>query len=342
MSIDLEYLTDVLRRLLDTPSVTGDTGEAVKVTAEMLETLGYEPRYTNKGAVYVTVAGEDDEKQLLVNAHLDTLGAMVKQILPNGRLAVTNVGGWTFVTYEGENLTVHTRGGVCYTGTLLYEKCSVHCYPDLARNEPRTEDNMEVRLDEDVCSAEEVQALGIGVGDFISFDPRPVFTPNGYIKSRYLDDKACVAVMLAVLKELAQSGRRPKHTTHFYFANYEELGHGVSFIPGKTAEILSLDIGTAAPGHTSDEHAVTICAKDSRTTYDFDFRRRLTDLAEANGIDYRVDVHRQYGSDASMAVLRGADANFALIGPGVDATHHYERTHIDALIQTAALLEAYI
>lgn len=342
MNIDMNYLLRVTRELLDIPSVTGDTEAICAKTGELLRQLGLEPLRTKKGAVYATLPGEDDEHQLLVNAHLDTLGAMVTQILPNGRLRVTNVGGWSFVTYEGENLTVHTRSGKTCTGTLLYEKPSVHCFPEEARSEIRTEFNTEVRLDEDAANPEQVRALGIEVGDFISFDPRTVLTPNGFLKSRYLDDKVCVGIMLAVVKYLTDNKLRPRRTTHFYFANYEELGHGVSFIPEKTTELLSIDIGTVAEGHNASEHAVTICAKDSRTTYDFGFRKRLTDLAERIGADYRVDVHYRYGSDASMAVLRGADANFALIGPGVDATHHYERTHLDALEQTAKLLAAYV
>ena len=166
--------------------------------------------------------------------------------------------------------------------------------------------------------------------------------PNGYIKSRYLDDKACVAVIFSVLRYLLETKASLTHTAHFYIANYEEVGHGVSYIPEKTAEMLSLDIGTVGIGHNSDEHCVTICAKDSRTPYDFSFRSRLEDLARESGIHYRVDVHYRYGSDASMAAVRGADVNFACIGPGVDATHHYERTHVDALYYNAELLLAYL
>ena len=278
--MDMEYLQQALLALMAIPSVTGDTEAACAWTARELEALGLEPKFTRKGAVYVTLPGADDDHQVLVNAHLDTLGAMVKELLPGGRLRVTTVGGWTFTTYEGENLTVHTWDGRTYSGTLLYEKSSVHCFPEEARTAPRTEDNMEIRLDEDVSSKADLEALGIAVGDFVSFDTRTVITPKGYVKSRYLDDKACAAILLAVLKELRETGTPLRRTAHFYFANYEELGHGVSWIPEKTAELLSVDIGTVAPGHTSDEKTVTICAKDSRTTYDFGFRKQLTELAE--------------------------------------------------------------
>lgn len=340
--MDKQYILDFMQECLWIPSVTGDTGRCMEWIEEQFEKLGVETHRTNKGAVYGTIRGEDDDHQVLVNAHVDTLGAMVREILPNGRLRVTNVGGWTYITYEGENLLVHTMDGRTVSGTLLYEKPSVHISPVDAREEVRTEFNMEVRLDEDVHSAADTRALGIEVGDFISFDPKTVLMPNGFIKSRYIDDKACVAILFGVMKQLKEQGLRPLHTTHFYIANFEELGHGVSYIPPKVTEQLSIDIGTVGVTHNADEHSVSICAKDSRTTYDFAFRKKLVKLAQKNQIPYKVDVHYRYGSDASMSVLRGVDTNFACIGPGTDATHHYERTHTDAVMATAQLLLAYL
>ena len=339
---DRKEMLAFLQECLAIPSVTGDTAELMDRVRREFESMNLTVYETRKGALYATLPGLDDENQILVNAHADTLGAIVREIEPNGRLRVTNIGGYTWITYEGENLTVKTQSGARYTGTLLYEKPSVHNFPEDARETVRTEQNMEIRLDEPTASAEQTRALGIEVGDFVSYEPRTVLTPNGYIKSRYLDDKACLAVMFAVLRAIVRSGVKIAHTTHFYVANYEEVGHGVSYIPEKTAEMLSLDIGTAGIGHNSDERCVTICAKDSRTPYDLGFRSRLERLARKEGIDYRVDVHYRYGSDASMAAVRGADVNFACIGPGVDATHHYERTHIDALENNARLLLAYL
>lgn len=339
---DRAYLLSFLSECLAIPSVTGDTGAGMERIRKEFESLGLTVRQTRKGALYVTVPGRNDDDQVLVNAHMDTLGAIVKEVKPNGRLKVTNIGGYSWITYEGENLTVHTQDGRCYSGTMLYEKPSVHNFPEDARETVRTEENMEIRLDEAVSSAEQTRALGIQVGDFVSYEPRTVFLPNGYIKSRYLDDKACVAVLFAVLRCVVETHAQLSHTTHFYIANFEEVGHGVSYIPEKTAEMLLLDIGTVGIGHNSDEHCVTICAKDSRTPYDFSYRSHLEALARAHGVDYRVDVHYRYGSDASMAAVRGADVNFACIGPGVDATHHYERTHTDALVSNANLLLAYL
>ena len=204
--MDKQYILDFMQECLRIPSVTGDTGRCMEWIEEQFEKLGVETHRTNKGAVYGTIRGEDDDHQVLVNAHVDTLGAMVREILPNGRLRVTNVGGWTYITYEGENLLVHTMDGRTVSGTLLYEKPSVHISPVDAREEVRTEFNMEVRLDEDVHSAADTRALGIEVGDFISFDPKTVLMPNGFIKSRYIDDKACVAILFGVMKQLKEQG----------------------------------------------------------------------------------------------------------------------------------------
>lgn len=338
----MKYVKDIMSECLSMHSPGGDTAGAVERLRREFETLGIPVTTTKKGAIMGTIIGENNEEQKMITAHIDTLGGMVKQIKPNGRLRLTNIGGFAWGAYEGENVSIKTIKGKEYTGTLLPDKASVHVHSDIVRETLRTEDNMEVRIDEDVCSKEDTLALGIGVGDFVSFNPRTVFTDNGFIKSRYLDDKACVAIMFGVCKYIKDNNIKLKNTTHFFISNYEEIGHGVSGIPEKTTELLALDIGTVGIGQTSDEHSVTICAKDSRTPYDFGFRKKLVELSEANGIAYKVDVHYRYGSDASISVLQGADVNFACIGPGVDATHHYERTHMDAIINNIKLIIAYI
>lgn len=342
VNIDKDYLLSFLREIMDIPSVGGATHRIMRRIQDEFKALGVEYSINNKGAVYGTIKGKNDDAQYLVNAHVDTLGGIVREILKNGRLRITNIGGYTWTAYEGENLLVHTGEGKTYSGTLLYEKCSVHIFSEDARDTKRTESNMEIRLDEDFKSDEDVKNAGIAIGDFVSFDPRMQILDNGYIKSRYLDDKACVAVMFAVIKFIRDNNIELSNTTHFYIANYEEIGHGVSYIPEKTIEILSVDIGPVAEGQNSDEHCVSILAKDSRTPYDEVFRRRLEKICRDNGIDYRIDIPKSYGSDASMSVGRGADVNFACIGPGVDATHHYERTHVDALMANSALLLEYL
>ena len=206
----------------------------------------------------------------------------------------------------------------------------------------RTDENVEVRLDEAVFTAEDVRALGIEVGDFVFFDPRFEITPSGFLKGRFLDDKACVAFMFAGLKALVDEGTVPAKTTWFYVTNFEEHGHGISYLPEKVGEHLALDVGIVAPPANSREDAITIVARDSRTPYDFEFRKFLADLAREKGLPCRVDTHFRYGSDASLAAIAGFDANFGCFGPGVDASHSYERTTIRAVEACAELLAAYL
>lgn len=342
MNIDMKYVNDLMVEILNIHSCGGDTRFAMDRMQKEFDSLGIKTWKTNKGCIVGTMEGENTDKERLVSAHIDTLGAIVKEVKSNGRLKVTNIGGYAWQAVEGENVTIRTRKGKEYTGTLLPEKASVHIFPDEVREAARTEDTMEIRIDEDAHTKEDTEKLGIAVGDFVFFDAKPIITESGYIKARYLDDKACVAVLFGTIKYLIDNNLKPKYTTHFYISNYEEIGHGVSLIPEKVTEFVALDIGTVGPGHTSDEHCVTILAKDSRTPYDFGLRNRLVDIAEENNIGYRVDVHYRYGSDASISVLQGVDCNFACIGMGVDATHHYERTHVDGIENNLRLLVKYL
>jgi putative aminopeptidase FrvX len=342
MNIDMEYVKKFLVEIMDITSCGGCTDTAIARLKEELDSFGVENRMTNKRALIGTIQGECDDDQREISAHIDTLGAIVKEIKPNGRLKVTNIGGFAWQSVEGENAIIQTSKGKVFTGTMLPEKASIHVFSDEVRESARTEDTMEIRIDEETCTKEETEKLGIRVGDFVNFETRTRITENGYIKSRYLDDKACVAALFGVIKYFKDNNLKPKYTTHFYFSNYEEIGHGISVIPEKVTEFVALDIGTVGKGHTSDEHCVTILAKDSRTPYDFSFREKLVQIAESNEIDYRVDVHYRYGSDASIAALAGFDTNFACIGMGVDATHHYERTHVDGILNNIKLLVHYL
>ncbi|MDO4554599.1 MAG: M42 family metallopeptidase [Lachnospiraceae bacterium] len=340
--LDTKYMSDFLEEILAIGSTAGDTYDAMERCREEFEKYDMETEYTKKGAIIGYLKGEDDSKQRLISAHVDTIGAMVKEIKDNGRLKISLIGGYSFNTIEGENLIVKTCEGKTYTGTYLPVKASIHVFSDVVKEELRTEESMEIRLDEDVKTAEDTLALGIRVGDFVFFDTRTVVLPNGYIKSRYLDDKACIAMVFGAIKYMKENGLKPAHTIQFYISNYEEIGHGVSQFAPEVEEHLALDIGTVGPGHTSDEKKVTVLAKDSRTPYDFRFRNRLATLAKKAGIGYVVDVHFRYGSDASISALAGQEPNFACIGPGVEATHHYERTHIDGIENGAKLIVEYI
>lgn len=342
MNIDMNYVKDFMVELLNIPSCCGFTTTAMERIKKEFDSLGVETKMTKKKALIGTIKGECDDDQVLVAAHIDTLGAVVKEIKQNGRLKITNVGGFAWQAVEGENVFITTLDDKTFTGTLLPEKASVHIHSDETRNLTRTQDLMEIRIDENVTSKEDTEKLGIRVGDFVNFDTRTQITEGGYIKSRYLDDKACVAVMFGVIKYLKDNNIKPKHTTQFYVSNYEEICHGVTVISDEVTDFLALDIGTVGIGHTSDEHSVTILAKDTKTPYDLDLRKKLVHIAESKNINYKIDVHDHYGSDASACITQGFDVNFACIGMGVDATHHYERTHISGIENNAKLLLEYL
>lgn len=343
MSVSMEYVVETFCRLANIPSPSGHTGKVMAWVAEELGRLGVEFKRTHKGAIVATVRGANEDKARLLTAHVDTLGAMVKEIKANGRLKLALIGGFEFNAVEGEHCAVETGSGRIVTGTILSTKASVHVYGREAGKAERTEHNMEVRLDEKVANKQEVLDLGIRVGDFVSFDPRVTVTESGFIKSRHIDDKASVAILLGVLKHLRESEAKLPYTTHFFISNNEEIGYGGnSSIPANVIEYLAVDMGAIGDGQTTDEYCVSICAKDSSGPYHYGLRSHLTRLAELNGLNYQVDIYPYYGSDASAALRAGFDIVHGLIGPGVDASHSHERTHKEALENTAKLIMAYL
>ena len=342
MKIDDKYVLGLLKELLANPSVAGDCRTILARLEREFLSLGLPVQRTRKGALVATMQGKMDEDRRMISSHVDTLGAVVREIKPNGRLRLLQIGGFAWSSFETENLVVRTASGKDIRGALLPEKASIHAFSETVRETLRTDESMEVRLDEMVYTPEEVRALGIEVGDFVFFDPRYEVTETGFLKSRFLDDKACVAFMFGAIKELKYEGIVPARTTNFCVTNYEEHGHGISFLPEKTAEHVALDVGIVAPPANSREDAVTIVARDSRTPYDFELRKFLSDLAGERNIPYRVDTHFRYGSDASVAAIAGFDANFACFGPGVDASHSYERTTMRAVEASGELLAAYL
>lgn len=342
MNIDIGYIKDILVKIANTPSPSGCTEKAMKMVEAELDTFGIEKRRTNKGALIASIRGKNDEDQVTFSAHVDTLGAMVKEIKGSGRLSITQIGGYMGQTVEGANCIVETSGGVQYTGTIQTIKPSVHIHKD-ARELDRKIENYEVVIDEKVFSREDVKNLGIDVGDFVFLDPKTTVTPSGFIKSRHLDDKASAAVLLGVIKYISENKIVPSHTINFYISNYEEVGHGAAAaIPQKTKEFISVDMGAPGEGQNSTEYAVCICAKDSSGPYDFELRKTLVELCKEKDIDYKVDIYPNYGSDASAALRAGWDIKTALIGPGVFASHGYERTHSDSIVNTAKLIIEYV
>jgi putative aminopeptidase FrvX len=340
--IDTAYILNVLQKLCKVSSPTGFTEGAFKLLEEELDKLGMPYYYTNKGSLYAYIDGKDKHVKKTLAAHVDTLGAMVKEIKNNGRLAFSNIGGYAGNSIECENCVVHTASGKSFSGTIYTTKPSVHVHKDVGSLE-RALDNMEIVIDEKVNSLEDVQRLGINIGDFVSFDSRFMITDSGFIKSRHLDDKAGVAIIMGVCKYIKENAIVPENSIQVYITNYEEVGHGAcSGIDREAEELLCIDMGAMGIGQNTDEYSVSICAKDSSGPYDYKLRNRLVELARENGIDFKVDLYPHYGSDASAALRAGMCLRAGLIGPGVFASHSYERTHIDSVKATAELLLAYV
>ncbi|KEI03304.1 M42 family metallopeptidase [Clostridium botulinum] len=342
MTYNTQILMNYMENLLTIPSPTGYTENVMDYVKKQLDLVKVPYKETNKGAIIVSLKGNNDSYQRTFSAHIDTLGAMVKEIKSNGKLSLTLVGGFMCNSIEGENCTILTLENKKYSGTIQTIKPSVHISGDDARNLKRNEENMEVILDEKVFSKEDVLNLGINVGDFIAFDPRTTITENGFIKSRHLDDKASAAILLYTINHIINNNINLPYTINFFFSNYEEVGHGASAcIPDNTKEFISVDMGAPGLNQNSSEYSVCICAKDSSGPYDYSLRKTLINLCQKNNIDYKIDIYPHYGSDASAALRAGWDLKTALIGPGVFASHAYERTHMDSIISTLNLVLQY-
>ncbi len=343
MKIEMNYILNKLEELLKIPSPSGDTHKAIEFVENEFKSMGISTYRTNKGALVATIEGENAEKQVTLSGHVDTLGGMVKEIKSDGRLKLTQIGGYVWSTVEGEYVVIETMEGKKYTGTILTTAASSHVHGEETRTIERNQANMEIRLDEKVNNAEDVEKLGINIGDFIFFDPRVIITDSGFIKSRHLDDKAGVASILGIAKYLVENNIKPNYTTNFFISNYEEVGHGASAaIPEKTFEFVAIDMAAPGAGQTSDEYSVTICAKDSSGPYDLELKNRLVNLAKKNKLNYKIDIYPYYGSDGSAALHAGHDLKVGLIGPGVDASHSFERTHKEAIENTIKLGILYL
>ena len=331
---------DHLMKLVNIPSPSGFTHIASAYLMDVLSGYGFAPYTTHKGNVVCCIGGQ--AHPLVVAAHVDTLGAMVRSIKPNGRLRYTQIGGYPDNNLENETCVVHTRDGRTYTGTFYLTTPASHVYKDIPAV-TRGDTTLEVVLDENVSSKDEVRALGIEVGDFISLDPRAVHTSSGYIKSRHLDDKASASVLLALAKMAASSDLTLSRKIYLVFTVHEEVGHGCcAGLPEDVEDILSVDMGCVGDDLTCDETMVSICAKDSRGPYNYEMTGRLIELAKDNNLKYAVDVYPMYASDADASLFSGHNFRHALIGPGVFASHGYERTHVSGLDNTLKLLAAFV
>lgn len=335
-----DYVIEQTCALLRTDSPTGYTDAAADQLIGILSGLGYAPFKTNKGGVAVCLGGGEEGDAILLSAHLDTLGGMVKQIKPDGKLAVVPLNGLRANNCEGENVRIVTKKNGVYEGTFQLINPSTHVNPSY-EDTKRTFDACEVSVDEIAPDAESIRNLGIAVGDIVCFEPRTRVTGSGYIKSRFLDDKLSVGVLLGFAKYLRDEKAQLKRRVYAHITVYEEVGHGASAIPKPfhdITDVLAVDMGCIGEGLGCTERQVSICAKDSDGPYSYGMVAALIEAAEKTGADYAVDIYPRYGSDAGATLRGGWDVRHGLIGPGVFASHGYERSHRDGAQNTLKLL----
>lgn len=341
--IDEKYFTDFLVNLLNIESPTGFASPAIDfVEQELSKYKQLQVTRTRKGALLAKWEVQSDLPAIALTAHVDTLGAVVKEIKPNGRLKISRIGGLQWPSVETEGVWIFTAKGERIRGSVLIDNASGHIFGQAMVDTPRNDDHMELRIDARTTSEKETRQLGINIGDCVAFDPRVEVT-NGFIRSRFLDDKACVANLLAAIKSLADSGQSPTRSVYFLIANYEEVGHGASAgIPEEVVELLTVDMAVVGRGQESDEFNVTLCIKDSGGVYHEGFNKKMRAIAEKHNIPYKTDVYPFYASDGEAFWKAGGDVAVSLIGPGIDASHNYERAHMDGLNATTNWILAYL
>lgn len=340
-NIDKQYLIDSFKRIINVPSPVGYYVELNPVLEEMAQELGLSVARDNRSTTYITVPGKNPEKTIMVGAHADTLGMMVYKIEKDGKLRVRQLGGCNFNNLEGETVYVHTRDGRKYSGLFACQSHSVHVFED-ARTLERNESTMMIILDQDISSKEEVQALGISNGDFVSIGPRMQLTENDYLKSRFIDDKGAIACVFSVLKYLKENNLQPVHDIIFAIPYNEEIGFGGTYIPDGVSEYLAIDIGLIGPDLEGNEHSVSICAKDNASPYDYTLTNRLVECAKATDTKYALDVFYRYGTDANAAMRAGNNLRAAAFGMAVYCSHGMERTHLDGMLGTTNILLEYL
>jgi peptidase M42 family hydrolase len=340
--INQDYMKDILIKLLNIPSPSGFTDEIVRFTCQELERLGIPYEITRRGGIRADLEGREKSPDRAIVAHLDTIGAMVKQLKDNGRLEIVPIGTWSSRFAEGARVTLFTDSHP-YRGTILPIKAAGHTYNTQIDTLPVDWENIELRIDEVCHSRNDLEKLGINVGDFVAIDPQPEITPAGFINSRHLDDKAGVAVLLAVAKSVVDAGITLPVDCHLLLTISEEVGSGASAILHQdVAQMVTIDAGPSAPGQSTDEYGVTICMQDSAGPFDYHLTHKLIEICQTNNIPYRRDIFKYYRCDSASAIEAGNDIRTALVCFGTDATHGYERCHEKTLEALARLLFCYI
>ena len=340
--MELNYFKRIVNDIFLTHSPTGYFGRINEVISKLLVEMNYNNiKIGNKGNIEVFIKGQSNEKTVGISAHSDTLGLMIRSIGADGSIKVTNIGGPIIPTLDGEYCTVITRDGKEYSGTILSTSPASHVYPDSA-SKARNVDNIYIRLDEVVHNRKDVEALGISNGDYVCIDPKTIVTESGFLKSRFIDDKASVCAILSVLNYMNENQILPKYDTYVYFTNYEEVGHGAASVNKNMDEFVAVDMGCIGLDLAGDEYSVSICAKDSSGPYNYELTSRLINYAKEAKLSYTVDIFPYYSSDVSASLRAGLDCKGALIGSGVHASHGMERTHMDGILNTMKLILMYL
>ncbi|ONI46032.1 peptidase M42 [Candidatus Epulonipiscium fishelsonii] len=341
MQIDSSYMLRCFEELIKTPSPVGYFIQINPIVKKLAKELGFQVTYDRRHTAYIEVEGEDNSKTVLVGGHLDTLGMTVRRVEKDGTILVRQLGGLNHASIEGETVTIHTRCGKEYTGVYTCKSHSVHVFDD-ARSLERSIESMMILIDMPVKTKEDVYNLGIRNGDIISIDPHFSITPNGYIKSRFIDDKGAVATIFTSLKYLVDNNLKPKYRTLIALPHYEEIGYGGSYIPSEVEEFLAIDIGLIGPDYEGNEFSVSICAQDATVFYDWDLTNRLIEYAKKANCDYVVDTYYRYGTDAGAAIKSGHNVAGAVCGMAVYNTHGVERTNIRGFENTTKLIISYL
>lgn len=339
MHFQASRLISILKDIINIPSPCGYTYEISQFIKEFSAELGFDIYSQQREAFCIKIEGQKSKYTPIVCSHFDTLGAMVSSIKDNGRLGFSKIAFYHLSVIETENVWVITSSGKKYRGTCMYNKPTTHLYSQQELDEKRTLDNMEIRLDVEARSKSDLKDLGISVGDYIVFDTRFEYTDTGFVKSRYLDDKSAVAIMLYLLELFSKKEKKDRILSYFYFSDLEEIGYGANLnIPVECNLFLALDLGVIGKDLMTDEYKVSICVKDAVIPYSYNVNKYLVDICKEKNLDFSLDVFPNYGSDIMPALQRGFGGQFALFGPGVAASHSYERTHEKGLLNTLKLL----
>lgn len=337
----VDFAVEKTVQLLAVDSPSGFTVAAAELVQREFEALGFRAWQTAKGGVMIDLGGTDENDALLLEAHADTLGGMVAEIKGSGRLRIDRLGGMNANNAEAENVRVYTRDGRMIEGTCQLCNASIHVNMEY-NNVKRGWDTVEIVLDEPVESADDVKRLGICVGDIVCFEPRTHVTSSGYIKSRFLDDKLSAAILLGLAREVSEGRVSLARKVYLLFTVYEEVGHGGAFVPADTLDMLSVDMGCVGDDLGCTERKVSICAKDSGGPYNYDLVSELASIARELELGYAIDVYPHYGSDVEATLHAGYDIRHGLIGPGVYASHNYERSHVDGVRNSFELVRAFV